>query len=444
MNYEPIHDPADPRDIRHTPQTDANAEATVLCAAMDDHAHARDILAGMTVLDFAASEEHAGIARVIFALIEDGHTPDAVAVAGRGAHPHVVFSAMASTAHVPGARRIVREQTQRRGLRTLARRLIADAEDAATSPRETVVATETALQTLGAQAGDVAVVDAQAGIPAALDAIEAYGKGQARLGLQTGLADLDEKITGLRAGELVLVAGRPGQGKTTLACQVARGAALAGHAVLIAAYETSAAQLYENALCAEAAVDAHRARSGRLAEVDWHGLTMASERLGKAPLWICDDRRADVSDIRRVAQRIAVQRPLGLVVVDYIQLVPALGHAQNREQEVASVSRTLKALAGELNCPIVALSQLNRGVEQRQEGEPRLADLRESGALEQDADAVILIHRPSREGQEVKLIVAKQRHGPIGTVSVAFLRDRLRFERFSAEDAPPPNERFPR
>lgn len=430
-------DPTDPRDIRHTPPTDLGAECTVLHAAMDDHEHAQDILAGLSVADFAASEDTTATARAIFALLEDGQHPDMVAVAARGGRPAQVVTEAGTAAHVPGARRRVAEQSQRRALRTLARRLIADTEDPMKTPKDVVVTTETALQTIGHQSGDVTVLDAAAGVAAALSALEGYGKTGARLGLQTGLEDLDERITGLRPGELVLVAGRPGQGKTTLACQIAREAALRGASVLIAAYETSAAQLFENLVCAEAGVNAHVARTGRLSETDWHHLTLASGRMEKSPLVICDDRRADVADIRRVAKRLALTKPLGLLVVDYIQLVPALGHAQNREQEVASVSRALKALAGELGCPVLALSQLNRGVEQRQEGEPRLADLRESGALEQDADAVILIHRPRKDSQEVNLLVAKQRHGPTGTVRVTFLRDRLRFAKFSEETAPP-------
>lgn len=431
----PTFDMADPRNPAHTPAANEPAEAAVLTAAMDDPEHARDVLGNLTQLDFAATDSTERVARAVFALLDDGRLPDRVAVCDRAGTDHVLVltNALPTVAHLPEARRVVRENGQRRYLRTLARRLIADAENPAKSPKDTMVATETALQELGSGAGDVAVVDAATGVAAALNAIQAYGTPAARLGLQTGLVDLDDKITGLRPGELVLIAGRPGQGKTTLACQIARECALRGAAVLIAAYETSAAQLYENALCAEANVSAHLARGGKLSEMDWHALTLASSRLDKAPLWICDDRRADVTDIRRVAKRLALARPLGLLVVDYIQLVPALGHAQNREQEVASVSRALKALAGELNCPVLALSQLNRGVEQRPEGEPRLADLRESGALEQDADAVILIHRPNRDGQEVKLLVAKQRHGPTGPVSVAFLRDRLRFERFSPE-----------
>lgn len=432
---EPAFDAADPRNPIHTPTAHEPAEAAMLTAVMDDPAHARDLLRDLSVLSFAATDSTARVARAVFALLDEGRLPDVTEVGNRAGQDHVrvVYGALPTSSHLEGAYQVLRENEQRRYLRTLARRLIADAEDPGKSPKETMVATETALQAFGTRAGDVATVDAEAGVAGALDALTAYGKPGAKFGLQTGLDVLDDRITGLRPGELVLVAGRPGQGKTTLACQIAREAAVRGEAVVIAAYETGAAQLYENMLCAEANVDAHLARRGTLSEADWHALTLASERLRRAPLLICDDRGADVTDIRRVAQRVRAIRPLALLVVDYIQLVPALGNTHNREQEVASVSRALKALAGELACPVLALSQLNRGVEQRQEGEPRLADLRESGALEQDADAVILIHRPSRDSAEVRLVVAKQRHGPVGTVSVAFLRDRLRFAKFSPE-----------
>jgi replicative DNA helicase len=256
-------------------------------------------------------------------------------------------------------------------------------------------------------------------------------------GLPTGFVDLDERTSGLQKGDLIIVAARPAMGKTSLCLNVAQNASLrAGEAVGIFSLEMSKEQLVLRMLCADARVDSHRLRTGHLQEKDWARLAKAYADLSGSRIFIDDSATITPLEMRAKCRRLKAEHGLGLVMVDYLQLVSGSSRVENRQQEIASISRSLKGMAKELSVPVIALSQLSRAPEARTDKRPQLSDLRESGALEQDADVVMFIYReheykPSEENQGVaEIIVAKQRNGPTGTVKLAFIKEFTRFENY--------------
>jgi replicative DNA helicase len=254
-------------------------------------------------------------------------------------------------------------------------------------------------------------------------------------GLPTGFVDLDEKTSGLQKGDLIIVAARPAMGKTSLCLNIGQYASQkTGETVGIFSLEMSKEQLVLRMLCADARVDAHRLRTGNLQEKDWARLAKAYADLSNARIFIDDSAILTPLEIRAKCRRLKAEHGLALVIVDYLQLVSGAGKVENRQQEIASISRSLKGLAKELGVPVIALSQLSRAPEARTEKRPQLSDLRESGSLEQDADIVMFIFReeeykPSDENRGVaEIIIGKQRNGPTGTIKLAFLKEYTRFE----------------
>ncbi|WP_410051123.1 replicative DNA helicase [Acidiferrimicrobium sp. IK] len=269
-----------------------------------------------------------------------------------------------------------------------------------------------------------------------LDRLEAlYERGEAVTGVPTGFVDLDERLSGLQKSALLIVGARPAMGKTAFALGIAAHAAMeAQQPVLLFSLEMSHAEITQRLLVAEARVDANRIRNGRLVEADWPKISNAIGRLGEAPLFIDDNPNLTVMELRAKARRLkAKQGGLGLIIVDYLQLMSGRRNAENRQVEISEISRGLKILARELEVPVIALSQLSRNLEMRADKRPILADLRESGSLEQDADVVMFLYRdevynpesPDRGTAEV--IVAKHRNGPTGKAQLAFLDHFTRF-----------------
>ena len=258
-------------------------------------------------------------------------------------------------------------------------------------------------------------------------------------GVPTGYVDLDEKTAGLQPGDLIIVAGRPSMGKTALALNMAEHVAVDnGLPVAIFSMEMGATQLAMRMLGSIARVDQHKMRTGRLADDEWSRLSSAMERLHNAPIFIDETGALNALELRSRARRMRRQcGKLGMVMVDYLQLMSATndGGNENRATEISEISRGLKALAKELQTPVVALSQLSRAVEQRNDKRPMMSDLRESGAIEQDADVILFIYRdevyfpekPEAKGR-AEVIIGKQRNGPIGKVDLAFLGQFTRFE----------------
>ena len=264
-----------------------------------------------------------------------------------------------------------------------------------------------------------------------------YARKELITGVATGFEKIDDLTSGLQNSDLIIVAGRPSMGKTAFALNIAQYAALEGKTpVAIFSLEMSKEQLAFRLLAAEAKVDSHRLRKGFLGETDWPKLTTAAGRLSEAPLFIDDTPAITVLEMKAKSRRLKADTGLGLIVVDYIQLMRSSGYRDSREQEISEISRSLKALAKELRLPVIALSQLNRKVEDRTNRRPQMADLRESGAIEQDADVIAFIYRDevynkSEDNPEkgiAEIIIGKQRNGPTGTVKLAFLEKFTSFE----------------
>ncbi|MEO8157074.1 MAG: replicative DNA helicase [Betaproteobacteria bacterium] len=258
-------------------------------------------------------------------------------------------------------------------------------------------------------------------------------------GVPTGFTDLDRMTSGLQPGDLVIVAGRPSMGKTSLALNMAEHVALeSGLPVGVFSMEMGASQLVMRMLGSVGKLDQHKVRTGRLADEDWRKLTDAVGRLNDAPIHIDETAALNSLELRARARRLHRQYgKLGLIVVDYLQLMSASSHGENRATEISEISRGLKALAKELNVPVVALSQLNRSLEQRPNKRPVMSDLRESGAIEQDADLILFIYRDEVYNQDspdkgkAEVIIGKQRNGPIGTVTLVFQGEYTRFANFA-------------
>ncbi|WP_308636965.1 replicative DNA helicase [Paenibacillus silvisoli] len=254
-------------------------------------------------------------------------------------------------------------------------------------------------------------------------------------GIPSGFTDLDKMTAGFQRNDLIIIAARPSVGKTAFALNVAQNVGVrARETVAIFSLEMSAAQLVQRMICAESNVDAGRMRTGYLEGDDWEKLTMAIGSLSEAQIYIDDTPGITVSDIRAKCRRLKKERGLGMILIDYLQLIQGRGKAgENRQQEVSEISRTLKQIARELEVPVIALSQLSRGVEQRQDKRPMMSDLRESGSIEQDADIVAFLYRDDYYDKEsekkniIEIIIAKQRNGPVGTVELAFLKSFNKF-----------------
>ncbi|TJY42019.1 replicative DNA helicase [Cohnella pontilimi] len=254
-------------------------------------------------------------------------------------------------------------------------------------------------------------------------------------GIPSGFPDLDKMTSGFQRSDLIIVAARPSVGKTAFALNIAQNVAVrANETVAIFSLEMSASQLVQRMICAEANVDAGRMRTGFLEGDDWEKLSMAIGSLSEAQVYIDDTPGITVADIRAKCRRLKKEKGLGMILIDYLQLISGRGKAgENRQQEVSEISRTLKQIARELEVPVIALSQLSRGVEQRQDKRPMMSDLRESGSIEQDADIVAFLYRDDYYDKEtekkniIEIIIAKQRNGPVGTVELVFLKNFNKF-----------------
>ncbi|RTE05508.1 replicative DNA helicase [Paenibacillus whitsoniae] len=253
-------------------------------------------------------------------------------------------------------------------------------------------------------------------------------------GIPSGFTDLDNMTAGFQSGDLIIVAARPSVGKTALALNVGQNVAtMTGENTAIFSLEMSVLQLAQRMICAEANIDASRMRTGFFDDDDWSKMSMAVGKLAESGIFIDDTPGMTVNEIRSKCRRLKKEKTLGMVIIDYLQLIQSSKRGSNRQEEVSEISRTLKQLARELEVPVIALSQLSRGVEQRADKRPMMSDLRESGAIEQDADIVAFLYRDDYYDKEsekkniIEIIIAKQRNGPVGTVELAFLKQFNKF-----------------
>jgi replicative DNA helicase len=262
-----------------------------------------------------------------------------------------------------------------------------------------------------------------------------HSSGGTVTGVPTGFLDLDEMTSGFQNGELIVIAGRPGMGKTALALSIARNATI-DHQKSIGFFslEMASHQLAMRMLCAEARVDSHLVRTGKLPKSQWKNLSVSVGTLAEAPMYLDDTPSIGILELRAKARRLMAEHDIDMLMIDYLQLMSGPRGVENRQQEISVISRSLKALAKELNIPVVALSQLSRATEQRSDRRPQLSDLRESGAIEQDADVVMFVYRPyvyNRDEDDrgkVELLLSKQRNGPTGNINLTFIDRYARFE----------------
>ncbi|MCH8106205.1 MAG: replicative DNA helicase [Proteobacteria bacterium] len=270
---------------------------------------------------------------------------------------------------------------------------------------------------------------------------EMYRSGDAITGIATGFTSFDEKTSGLQKSDLIIVAGRPSMGKTSFAMNLAETAALnGGHSVAVFSMEMPGEQLALRMMSSLGRIDSHRLRTGKLDDQDWPRLISSVNMLSKAKLFIDDTASLTPTDLRARTRRLKREHGLDLVIIDYLQLMQVSNSTENRATEISEISRSLKALAKELEVPIVALSQLNRSVEQRPDKRPVMSDLRESGSIEQDADVILFIYRDEVYNEDsadkgvAEIIIRKQRNGPIGTVRLSFLGQYTRFENLAHDN----------
>jgi replicative DNA helicase len=272
----------------------------------------------------------------------------------------------------------------------------------------------------------------------AVDRIDTLFRSESAItGVSTGFKDLDDMTSGLQAGDLVIVAGRPSMGKTSLAMNIAENAAVGSKLpVAIFSMEMPGEQLAMRMMASLGRINAHKVRTGKLEDDDWPRLTHAIGLLAEAPMFIDDTPALTPLELRTRARRLKREHGLGLIVVDYLQLMQAPESSENRATEISGITRSLKGLAKELNVPLIALSQLNRSLEQRPNKRPVMSDLRESGAIEQDADVIVFIYRDevynedSQDKGTAEIIIGKQRNGPTGKVKLTFLGEYTRFENY--------------
>ncbi len=272
-------------------------------------------------------------------------------------------------------------------------------------------------------------------LPDTFKEIELHSQREGHLtGIPSGFQPLDDMTSGFQKSDLIIVASRPSVGKTSLSMNIVEHVAVDSHIpTIIFSLEMSKEQLAQRLLCSRARISSHLMRTGKLADEQWTNLSIAVGPLSEAPIFIDDTPSMTVLEMRAKARRLKSRENIGLIVIDYMQLIQGPARVENRQQEVSYISRSLKAMARELGVPVIALSQLSRQVELRgKDAKPQLSDLRESGSIEQDADVVMFIHRPRDEegqwGNEAEVILAKQRNGPTGKIDLMFVKDFARFE----------------
>jgi replicative DNA helicase len=436
-------------DVRdRLPPHSPEAEKSVLGSMLRDNAVIGDVIPILRADNFY-SDAHQKAFQAILALYEKGHPVDLVLLASelkqRGHLEDVggpaaladLWEAAPTGANAVFHARLVRDRAQIRNLIHASTEILRDAYDQVQPADEMVEAAERRILEI-AQAGIIGqTYTLSESVNSAFDRIERVVSGQASTGLMTGYTDLDEITAGLHESELVLVAARPSVGKTSFALNIVRNIAVDSEApVFFVSLEQSRIELAERLLCCQARVDSHRLRKGMLSSEDMDRLIDAGSTLRNAKLFIDDSPAQGMLRIAANARRLKLRQNIKLVVIDYLQLIEPENRRDPRQEQVAQISRRLKFLAKELNIPVIALAQVNRASEDRQDHRPRLADLRESGSLEQDSDTVLILHRPDRyePGQHegiIEVIVAKQRNGPTGEITLAYLKQFMRYEDYA-------------
>lgn len=390
---------------------------------------------------FYRSEQHSPIYEAVLDLFEKREPIDLVTVTeelkrkgvyekiGGSAYLTNLVNIVPTSAHIEHYAKIVKAHAIRRSLIYQATRLIESAYDEENEVEELLENAEAGIFSLSQQHISRDFIPIKDALTESFDRLDELQKSSGKLrGVPTGFRDLDNKLAGMQDSNLLILASRPGQGKTSMALNIAQYVAVvAGLPVGVFSLEMSQEELVDRLLVGQADIDAWKLKTGRLDEKDFDRLSLAMGELAEAPLFIDDTPGATISEMRTKARRLQVEHGLKLLIVDYLQLIRGR-NLENRVQEVSEISQNLKNLARELKIPVLAISQLSRAVEQRGTRKPQLADLRESGAIEQDADVVMFLWREDLERPEqVTLDIQKHRNGPTGEIQFIFRPDRTRF-----------------
>jgi len=433
-------------DFERTPPHDIPAEQCVLGGMMlskdaisdvlevisaSDHYRPAHQLVHETILDLYGRGEPADAITVAAELTKHGD----IAKVGGAPYLHTLIASVPTAANAGYYARIVRERAILRRLVEVGTRIVQLGYAGDADADELVDRAQAEVYGVTERRAADDYLSLSEIMPDALVEIEAISNRDGGMtGVPTGFADLDSLTNGLHAGQMIVVAARPAIGKSTLALDLARAASIKhGLASVIFSLEMSRNEITMRLLSAEARVALHSMRTGQMNEDDWTRLARRMSEVAHAPMFIDDSPNMSMMEIRAKCRRLKQQHDLRLVIIDYLQLMSSPKRVENRQQEVSELSRSLKLLAKELNVPVIAVAQLNRGPEQRQDKRPMLSDLRESGSIEQDADVVILLHREdayereSPRAGEADFIVAKHRNGPTTTVTVAFQGHYSRF-----------------
>ncbi len=442
----------------NAPPQSLEAEQAVLGCLMLEANEAFDKVSETVVEGDFYQHNHRLIYRAVSALATEGRHPDVVTVTGwlqthgnledAGGLNYVgaLVEVTPSASNIKAYAEIVRERSVLRQLIAVANEIADSAYDAdGRTSKDLLDEAETKVFAIADQtaSGDGGFQDIKSVLSGAIERINILFESDAAItGLSTGFTELDEKTSGLQKSDLVIVAGRPSMGKTTFAMNIAENAAMEADApVAIFSMEMPAEQLGMRMISSLGRVELQKLRTGRLTEQDWPRITSAITLLNqKRNVYIDDSPGLTPTDLRARCRRLKREHGLSLIVIDYLQLMTVANSGENRTGEISEISRSLKALAKELQVPVIALSQLNRSLEQRPDKRPVMSDLRESGAIEQDADVIMFIYRdevynPEDEASKgrAEILIRKQRNGPIGTVNLTFLGQYTRFENYSPE-----------
>ena len=437
------------------PPQNLDAERAVLGSVLRDNFCMNEVVKTLQV-DHFYSAKHRKIFETMRAMFEEAKPIDGLTlgeelaqadalleVGGAPAILEIVEQTL-TAANVGHYSKIVHDKGVIRNLIHTSTEILRDAYEGAGSADDLLEDAEKKIFAIVDRQGAADAVEISLVLSMALDRIDERKKndGQGVAGIPSGFLDLDELTNGWQNSELIILAARPSMGKTALALNLVEHAAVDHEVpVLVVSLEMSNLELAERLLCSRSKVNGHSLRRGRIGSEEMQDLIHANEELSSSPIFIDDTPGQTMMRITATSRRLKHRRGLGMIIVDYMQLIEADDRKVSRQEQISTISRRLKNLARELQVPVVALSQLNRGAESREGHRPRMSDLRESGSIEQDADVVMLLHRddaydPQDNPGQADLILCKQRNGPVGDIKLSFLKDQTRFENFHTEVAP--------
>ena len=441
------------QEVRLPPQN-VEAEQCVLGSILLDNSALNRILDMVTPQDFY-KREHQLIFTTMLDLYEKNHPIDLVTLSDALTHREELEAVggvnylmelaevVPSSAHVQHYARIVKEKAVLRHLIRASNDILTLCYEGSQEVEDLLDEAERLIFSVSEMKTQRDFVDSKILLKEAIKSLEELSrKKKSVTGIPTGFQELDRLTAGFQPSDLIIIAARPSMGKTALALNIAQHVAIKeGKSVAIFSLEMSREQLALRMLSSLAKVPSHKLRTGILSANDWKKVIRAANKLSDAPIFVDDTPALSVLEIRAKARRLMSEKGLNLIVIDYLQLMRGRSKTESRQQEISEISRSLKGLAKELNVPVLALSQLSRAVESRQDKKPQLSDLRESGAIEQDGDLILFIYRPEVYKPEkpeyrgiAEIIVGKQRNGPTGTFKLTFLKEHTTFEEYTDEE----------